>query len=208
MLEVVDLYAPEGVESWAKIKGDGVHAVIHKATEGIGFTDAQYTKRRGAAREAGLLWGSYHFGTASDPEEQARNFLDVVEPGSTDLIVLDLELNEHNKQNTMSISQAEKFVTYVYEEIGRWPGLYAGYYLREHLAGKPNPTLSNCWLWLADWGTKPHLLPGWSEWKLWQFTGGEANDTNARDVAGLYKKPDLSYFNGTEQELKALFGAA
>ena len=207
MLQVVDLHAPEGVKSWELIKGDGIHAVIHKATEGMDFVDKAYAQRRVDAQKAGLLWGSYHFGTASDAKAQARNFLDVVNPGPKDLIALDLELNEHNKANTMSVAQAREFVTFVYNELGRWPGLYAGYYLREYLKGSADPVLSNCWLWLADWGTKPHLLPGWSKCMLWQFTGGEVGDPNARDVAGLYKKPDLSYFDGTEEELRAFFGA-
>jgi GH25 family lysozyme M1 (1,4-beta-N-acetylmuramidase) len=45
------------------------------------------------AKDAGLLWGAYHFGTGSDGLKQAQHFLDVVgnDPGT--LLVLDFEPN-------------------------------------------------------------------------------------------------------------------
>lgn len=213
MLDVViDLHAPEKVASWDLVKGAGIHAVIHKATEGMDFVDGRFKERRVAAQKAGLLWGSYHFGTASDPEKQARNFLDVVAPGPRDLIVLDLEENELKPKNSMSVHKAEVFVTYVHDQLGRWPGLYAGADLRSLLNGKPNPILSNCWLWLADWRDEPHLLPGWSEWTLWQYSGGTAKTTGPHTkvpspIPGLLEPSDRSIFNGDEQGLRKLFGA-
>lgn len=214
MLDVViDLHGPEPVKSWDLVKSAGIRAVIHKATEGMDFTDKEFAKRRTEARDAGMLWGSYHFGTAADPEKQAQNFLSVVNPGPKDLIVLDLEKNEKKPWNSMSVKKAEIFVTYVHEQLGRWPGLYAGAYLRDFLHGKPNPVLSNCWLWVAAWLDEPYLLPGWTRWELWQYSGGTSKTTGPHTkvpapVPGLVEPPDRSKFNGDEEALNKFFGAA
>jgi lysozyme len=203
---IVDLHAPEGVESWAKVRDAGIAAVIHKATEGQDFTDAKYETRRAAAPQAGLLWGSYHFGTASDPEKQAKHFLSVVNPGPNDLIVLDLEENEKNPHNSMSIKQAVTFLSIVHDETGRWPGLYAGADLRDMLNGHGHPILSNCWLWLAHWHDEPKLIPGWDNWTLWQYTDG-IQGPEPHTIPGI-GVCDRSKFNGDLAGLQKLFGAA
>ncbi|HSU12920.1 glycoside hydrolase family 25 protein [Longimicrobium sp.] len=213
MLDVViDLHGPEPVKSWEMVKNAGIMAVIHKATEGMDFTDKKFAQRRVEAQKAGLLWGSYHFGTASDPGKQARNFLEVVDPGPKDLIVLDLEENFKNPPNSMSVHKAEVFVTFVHDRLGRWPVLYAGADLRSLLNGKPNEILRNCELWLADWRDEPHLLPGWDRFALWQYSGGTSKTTGSHTkvphpVPGLVEPPDRSKFNGDEQEMRKFFGA-
>jgi lysozyme len=187
------------------VKAAGIAAVIHKATEGKDFTDSEYAKRRKEAQEAGLLWGSYHFGTASDPVEQADHFLAVVKPADRDVIVLDYELNEPNPGNTMSMQKAEAFVTRVFEKTGRYPGLYAGAHLRDQLNGTPNPVLAKCWLWLAAWHEHPKPLAGWSKFILWQYTDGVTGpEPHTVPSIGVC---DRSQFNGTMDELRAFFGA-
>ena len=203
---VIDLYHKDSVESWDAVKAAGVHAVIHKATQGTDGVDEKYAKRKAAAAEHGLLWGSYHFGDASDPIEQAKHFLSVVNPGPTDLLVLDLEENFLKPSNSMSIGKAEQFVNFVQKETGRFPGLYAGDDLRSMLNGKQNQTLAKCWLWLADWRDKPRLIPGWSEWTLWQYTDG-GNGPQPRSCAGV-SSCNRTQFNGDLAGLRKLFGAA
>lgn len=202
---IIDLHAPEGVESWAKVKAAGIEAVIHKATEGKDFTDAKFASRRVSAQQAGLLWGSYHFGTASDPVAQARHFLSVVNPGPRDVIVLDFEENELKPQNSMSIRQAETFVTFVHEQTGRFPGLYAGADLRAMLNGQPNPILAKCWLWLAHWHDEPKLIPGWNELTIWQYTDG-IKGPGPHTIPGI-GVCDRSKFNGDLAALRTFFGA-
>src|SRR5262245_16850217 len=47
-------------------------------------SDPTYRRNRQSAKDAGLLWGAYHFGTGSDGLKQAQHFLAVVgnEPGT------------------------------------------------------------------------------------------------------------------------------
>ena len=90
---VVDISHHNGNVNLAKAKEDGILAVIQKATQGQSFKDPTYQRNRQKAKDAGLLWGAYHFGTGSDGLKQAQHFLDVVgnDPGA--LLVLDFEPN-------------------------------------------------------------------------------------------------------------------
>lgn len=72
---VIDVYHGDSI-NLEKLKGEGIIAIIHKATEGINFRDPMYAERKRAAKEAGFLWGAYHFATAADREDQVNYFLD------------------------------------------------------------------------------------------------------------------------------------
>src|SRR5262245_19681427 len=91
---VVDLSHHNADPDFAVARDDGgIVGVIHKATQGLGYTDPTYVERAGAAAGEGLLWGAYHFGTGSDGVYQAEHFLDVVQPADDTLLVLDFEAN-------------------------------------------------------------------------------------------------------------------
>src|SRR5215813_2422982 len=88
---VIDLSHFNSVQSFQQAKESGVLAVIHKATQGTRFVDAEFTSHRRAALSEGLLFGSFHFASHGDPKGQADHYLDTVE--STELMVLDFEPN-------------------------------------------------------------------------------------------------------------------
>ena len=99
------------VSDFAAVRRSGILGVIHKATEGGDWTDASYAVRQPQAERAGLLWGAYHFGTRQySGAQQAQLFLSVVRPAPSTLIALDLEPNDGNPRNTMTLAQAEAFV--------------------------------------------------------------------------------------------------
>ena len=75
---VVDISHHNGNVNLAKAKEDGILGVIQKATQGQTFKDPTYQRNRQKAKDAGLLWGAYHFATGSDGLKQAQHFLDVV----------------------------------------------------------------------------------------------------------------------------------
>src|ERR1041385_4255032 len=85
------------------MKREGVIGVIHEATYPRFDRDTYYRTRQTAAMHAGLLWGAYHFGDATNPVAQAEHFLNVVGanwrgPGIQTggvLLVLDFEKNGH-----------------------------------------------------------------------------------------------------------------
>ena len=69
-----DLMRPDFVG----MASEGIVGVIHEATYPRLERDARYYERQRAALEAGLLWGAYHFGDATNPIGQADHFLSAV----------------------------------------------------------------------------------------------------------------------------------
>jgi lysozyme len=169
---VIDLSHHNQTVDLSMAAADGVQAVIHKATQGSGFSDPAYVARRSAAKDAGLLWGAYHFATGADPVAQARFFLKVTSPAPGELMVLDLETNQTNPNNTMTLDQARTFIGTIQDATGITPGLYGGAYLKEQLGGSFDEKLQSCWLWWSQYGPAPLIPPNWSNWTLWQYTDG------------------------------------
>lgn len=54
---VVDISHHNTVTSFQEAKNSGILGVIHKATEGLQFVDANYDGRRVLATSVGLFWG-------------------------------------------------------------------------------------------------------------------------------------------------------
>jgi lysozyme len=204
----------------------GIRAVIHKATEGVGWVDPTYMARRAQAEAAGLLWGAYHFGTrAYSGTEQAAAFLATVGPGPGTVLALDLELNELNPANSMDLERAEAFVATVQTATGIWPLLYVHpiWADGEPMGGtgrtlggaitRASP-LARCPLWLADYRARPELPTAWAGrgWHLWQYAGstpgrvsGPFEDRGAR-VPGI-ARCDRNLFAGDAAALAAFWAA-
>src|SRR5712691_13278616 len=178
-----DLMRPDFVT----MRSEGIFGVIHEASYPRFDRDSQYAARQQAATRAGLLWGAYHFGDATDPVQQADHFLSVVsnawaqaDPSSRPagvLLVLDFEKNGHYPGGTMRVDQAVSFVERIRERTGQYPGLYSGeYHLRQALgsrnvSGVQKSILAKCWLWLANYGSQPRATSPWDFWQLWQYCG-------------------------------------
>ena len=211
----VQLSAPDGADlvfdishfqpnvDFANAYAGGLRAVFHKASEGLQFIDPRYASSRQEARAAGLLWGAYHFGTGDDALAQAEHFLSVAKPDGETLLVLDLERNPSGA--SMSIEQARTFVSHVQQVTGKWPGLYSGSYIRDHLGNMRDPVLGNCWFWLAEYGPEPHVPPSWRAWSLWQHTDGHVGP-GPHTVPGA-GPCDRDRFAGDEQALQAFWAA-
>lgn len=169
---VIDLSHNNADVDFNRARAAGVLGLIHKATQGTGFSDPTYSARRDQAKQGGLLWGAYHFATAADPVAQARFFLRVANIAPGDLVVLDFEVNEASPNNTMTLDQASTFISTVQDATGITPGLYGGAYLKEQMANSVDRTLATCWLWWAQYGPVPDIPPAWAAWTLWQYTDG------------------------------------
>jgi lysozyme len=202
---IIDLSHHNQVTDFATIKAAGIIGVIHKATQGTGYTDPEYADRRSAALDAGLLWGAYHFADAGDATAQADHFLSVVDPGPGDLLVLDIEQNYSDGQPTasMSLAGSETFVQYIERQTGRFPGLYSGSYIKELLGDEKNPVLANCWFWLAQYSSTAEVPANWPDWTMWQYTDGNNGD-EPHSVNGV-GPCDRDRFNGDIRQLKKLW---
>jgi len=203
---VIDLSHYNEVTSFADIKASGIVGVIHKATQGILDRDRTYAWRRREAVAAGLWWGAYHFGTNTDGAAQARFFLSVVNPGPRDLLALDFE---QNGDDTMTLAQAEQFVTEVFNQTGRYPGFYSDSLVGSLLGGSVNEALRQCWLWRAEYGAVVSVPPTWPTWTMWQYTDGEHGE-GPYAVPGIGGRGtcDRSKFNGSMDGLARLWGHA
>ena len=195
---VVDLSHHNNVVDLARAKADGILGVIHKATQGTGYVDAKYDTNHSQVNNVGLFWGAYHFGIGGDGVAQADHFLDVVKPGDADLIVLDLEANTQGP--SMPLEEARAFITHIHDTTGRYPGLYAGHYLKELLGTDKDPLLAKCWFWLAQYGPTAVVPVNWSTWTFWQYTdGGLGPEPHEVDGIGAC---DRDKFNGDEAALR------
>jgi lysozyme len=96
--------------------------------------------------------------------------------------------------------QAATAAASVQAATGKWPVLYT---IRSMLS-LPNQTLSNCPLWLAEYGTRPICPPGFAAWQLWQHTDGQVGSAVV-PVPGV-GRCDRSKFAGTVDQLKAWWG--
>ena len=200
---IVDISHHNGNVDLTKAQQAGIVGVIHKGTQGTGMFDNTYNQNRQKAQAAGLLWGAYHFGTNADGAAQADFFLSKINADNQTLLVLDYEPNGNS---TMTLGQAKAFVSRVNEVTGRFPGLYSGSLIKQQLGGKPpDPILSQCFLWIAQYGPQPKNIPAtWSSWTMWQYTDGVAGPApHAVDGIGPC---DRDQFNGTLEELQALWG--
>jgi lysozyme len=179
----------------AAARSAGIVAVIHKATEGATFQDPLYATRRAEAKQLGLLWGVYHFGTAADVSQQFQNFTQTaqIEPG--DLVALDYE---ENSGNQMTLQQAEHFVTAFEQQFGYLPLIYGSNLLTAVSATSP---LASCGLWIAAYENvpQPALPPVFTSYKLWQFTDGTA--PTPLQTAGA--TVDRDRYDGTQDQLTA-----
>lgn len=207
---------------FAAMKRQGVVGVIHEATYPPFVRDSKYLDRQMGALQAGLLWGAYHYANGSDPVRQADHFLSVVSsawaqanpvtrPSAGVLLVLDFEKNGHYPGGTMRADQAVTFVERIHERTGVYPGIYSGEYHLAQVLNSPRVTpaqkrtLTNCWLWVANYSKEPRATAPWNYWALWQYCGDgkcrlprSAYPTRIANIA----RAELNIFRGNPSALQ------
>ena len=220
---VIDISHQVTVSDFRQVRRSGILAVIHKATEGGDYVDKSFATRRLQAEAAGLLWGVYHFGTRQySGARQATHFLTQTRPGPKTLIALDLELNDPNPRNTMTLQQGEEFVRTIAQATGRLPVVYVhpnwanGQILPRSGARlgapiMPDSIIAQCDLWVADYHDTPEVPYAWAGtgWKLWQYAADESDGKPAYGaqtiVAGI-SHCDRNLFAGDEAGLNRFWG--
>lgn len=198
---IADISHWSGNVNLTRAKASGFTGIIQKATQGVAYLDPTLATNAAKAKDAGLLFGTYHFGTNDDGAAQAAFYLQTVR-GISGLLALDFEANS-NPPTSMTVAQAEAFVQAIQQATGVWPGLYCGAYARELLATSPSPILANCWLWWAQYGPEPVIPPTWAAWTMWQHTDGH-HGVLPVPVPGI-GRCDRETFNGSAGELAAFW---
>jgi len=174
---VIDLSAHNPVYDFRLVRASGILGVIHKASEGDFYADPLCAERRSQAEAAGLLWGTYHFGKGdSSGAQQAAFFLDSTRPTQRTLLALDLELNEGDPSNSMTLDQAEEFVQAVASATDRLPLVYLHpNWANRSLRISADSIIARCGLWVVDYRASPEIPLAWATkgWQLWQYASGD-----------------------------------
>jgi lysozyme len=170
-------------ESLHETKASGIIGMIHKATEGVTYQDNKVDAREALCRDAGMLFGLYHFIRPGSITQQVDNFMDVYEryENRDVLIALDYE------DTGVSLDDCVNWLLAVEGETKKKPVIYSGHVLKEKLGGKQHQTLNggNYPLWLAQYGSNATLPPGWFRYWLWQYT-------DKGEVPGVTPPTDLN----------------
>lgn len=192
----IDVSHFQGTVSWQKVQQAGILFAFAKATDGVTWTDPDFTANWSGMKEAGLLRGAYHFfEPADDAAQQAAFFLSVVQLESGDLPpVLDVEkaasTSEALWQGVQTWLEQVAAATGVQPILYMSPGFADQYNAPSSLAAYP--------LWIADYGVAQPTLPlGWTTWLIWQLSESGA-------VNGVTGAVDLDEVNGPITELLAV----
>lgn len=186
LIPAIDVSAWQGVIDWPAVAGSGVRVAFIKASEGSsgpGSRDARFAENVLAAMAAEIADVPYHFFTASDPEDQAKNFLAALDasPASWGVTMLDLERS--GSPGSDLGARALVWLARVEAALGAAPWVYVGPYFANGQHFAAHPDLARYPLLLAD----PRMLshpegetpPPWQAW-----TGRQTGTATVPGVRG------------------------
>jgi lysozyme len=207
MLKVIDIARWQEKVDFAAVAQAGISGVIVKATEGRGYIDPMFHANWAALRAVPqLVAGTYAFarpetdgGGEADGRAEAEHYVRTMlatNPGDEWIACIDLERGgmdpaHSTQQNIDFLGAWEQTCVRL---LGRSPWLYTGKYTWLERMGWTT-AFSHLRLWQADWTAVPADMP-W-ERTMWQFT-------NEGIVSGVSTRVDVSSFEGTIEQLRAL----
>jgi GH25 family lysozyme M1 (1,4-beta-N-acetylmuramidase) len=178
---VIDIYYGDQVQDFARTKAFGIVGVIHKASEGTGFTDKLYGVRRKLATDLGMKWGAYHFFHGADPAAEADHFLAAAEPDADTLVALDWEDVPH--LGAPGAAPARAFLERIEDRLGRKAVIYSGNVAKEKIKGA-DAYFGSHRLWLCQYGPAWRVQQSWAAPWLWQ-NNGDNFGPGPHDIPGL-----------------------
>jgi hypothetical protein len=145
-----------------------------------------------------MLWAGYHFMRPGDVGDQVSFFLNHAlskDPFDQTRFMLDYE------DDKLGLWQGERWLELVHIATRVLPWMYGGGVLKDQLARRHTPSLSQYPLVLAEYGEVAKVPPPWKSFFLWQRSGDGAGP-GVHDIPGIGVKQDIDYFDGTDEELK------
>jgi len=187
----LDVSNHNGVINYDSVREANYQFVFVKASEGKTFKDPAFGRNYDGARRAGLKVGAYHFFRKNrTAEQQAANFLDVIQGRPLDLpLVIDLEDDWGNGATTSHETAVERLLDMI--AILKDRGYQVMIYTNNDGYNKYyKDMLGDCDLWLCSFTNPdlldlPHLIQQYSH-------EGEVNGVDG-DV-------DLNVFRGSRAE--------
>ncbi len=181
----IDVSAHNGSIDFRKVASDSVMFVMIKATEGVDFCDANFSRNFTAAKDAGLRVGAYHFFRFNSPgKTQARHFIESVLGRHLDL-PLAVDVEKWGNPAAYDVDSVKRQLRIMLDELevfGYRPMIYTnkhGYeaFIKDDFADFP--------LWICSLSREPQI-PGWD---LWQHS-------HKGRVKGVPTAVDLNTFSG------------
>lgn len=211
----IDVSNYQSTANWTSLKNAGTMFAFAKATEGVDFVDASFTKHMTNAATAGVYVGPYHFGrinsnvtNPNDAIDEANDFVDAIapyyqQPGRILRPVLDVEnlpysdTSANRSANKAYVSEwVRDFAGVVQSRLGLDPIIYCNtYYASTFLA----TDLTQYDLWVANYSYAPPAIPPasidgvWDGWDIWQYT-------ESGTVSGISGGVDRDVYQGTMDE--------
>lgn len=198
---------------------DAIGFVIVKSAEGTDYRDPDFVANRDNARAAGLIVGCYNVGhpeKGHDPREQAKIHFDACGGLGSNAGELPPTL-DYEKPDVPNWTQygltagamCAWALAYLEEAETLWgcvPIFYSFPFFMRTMGVAAATDLALYRIWQADYarpkgwpsdGDRPIILPPWTDWSLWQDSGGS-----------FYKLPngapcDANVFNGDAAALAA-----
>lgn len=184
---------------------DSLHFIICKATEGVTYTDPDFSKNWKEIPEKGFIRGAYHFFRSNDdPNKQADFFTKMI----ADLRENDLPPVIDFEKGGISASQSAEAVATnfrimleaVEKKMNRKPIIYVN--IGDGNKYLTDPAFAEYPLWIANYTERdqPNLPRVWEEkgWIIWQQSESYEIESTT---------DDFDRHNGTVEDLKAFIRA-
>jgi len=171
-------------------RNNGILGVIHKATEGTGWSDGLYKARKANAATLRLAFAPYHFLKPGNIPNQAAKFIQFAQPPKGGRVFIDYEDDGLKLDDLKTMIKAVLTLDPTLQI-----GIYGGALLKQQVGDTKDLDLGRYPLWLAQYTTGTPSWPKntWPYWSLWQYT-------DAADVPGV-GKCDGNVFNGSNENL-------
>lgn len=202
LIKGVDISVLQGKVDFVALAATGIKFVICRCGVGNESRDVLYEKNIAAAKAAGLKVMAYNFvyplpTTAAQPlraaKAQAKLHVDWAEG---ELAACDLEwpAPQDWAKWGCSASQIVEWVTEYLEEYERLSGIRPLIYIYPNFADNihlPQSFGEKYKLWIASYTNTPRIPKPWTDWVLWQDSGGTQKLPNGVPV-DMNKAKDLS----------------
>jgi lysozyme len=203
-IKVIDLSHHNTLSDLRPAWDAGIRGIIHKATEGSSFTDDMIGARATLAKNAGMLFGAYHFLRPGDMASQAEFFAEYTLAETEGIYPPDeLLFAADHEDHGVSLENLKVFLQRVRQLTGKVPIIYSGNVLKEQLQ-LADDEISTYPLWLAQYSSTPSLPAGFSKYFLWQYTDGNAGPS-PKTVPGVKAPCDCNDFVGSDAELVTMW---
>lgn len=205
----IDVSQYNGTIQWIDVASDPqkIKFAYMKATEGTTLQDPSFKYNRKGANSVGIRNGAYHFySLVTPPEQQAENFLKVVQQlGTSDLApMLDIEKIPAQNQITPEklVTDLHTWIDIVERSLGCKPIIYSYRNYWETVLKSPT-SFTEYPLWIANYGKvdsptsnnpAPSPFPGWETYAIWQYTSKGAVK-GITDGRGKPLNVDLNKYN-------------